>query len=475
MKKLALVLVLLAACDESPIGVTNDDAGSDAATVPDAIEIDVDNDAGATITGITMDPFALVPPFSPDTHDYYVRCASGDNTGTLTVSLSDGESSQSPYDVVEDQAVVVGNTYWIRCLPHDFPVIGVTKQGAPTPGYYLVNSTTFGAVLDTNGTPIWYTRGTSVTNIDSLATNMISLQPNATAPYGWDPSRHFDLHSLDVAQVSSLYAVGTPTDPHELRVLPNGDRLVFTYVIESHVDLTGLGSYTSDETMADCQVQEIDTQGNLVWSWLASAHVDPVHESIEPAVNTINGVSVVDVFHCNAIEIGPNGDLLVSFRHANAVFDVDHTSGTVRWKLGGSAFNKDGAELITPNDAFNMQHDARFTATGDVTLFDDHGATPGVARGTEYSIDHVAHTATLVFHFDGIGQAQYEGSFRRYADGHSVIGWGYVPNDSRVVTEIDESGNDVFDVTFTGGPSYRAVKVPLSQLDIGLLRATAGQ
>jgi hypothetical protein len=473
MKKLALVLLLLCACDETPI-VTIDDAGNDAGTVPDAIDIDVGDDAGATITGITMNPLVLVPPFSPDTHDYYVRCATGDNLGALTVQLSNGTAWQSAYDVVEDQAVVVSSTYWIRCLPQDFPVIGVTKQGTPTPGYYLVNGSTYGAVLDTNGVPVWYTRGTSVANVDSQATNTISLVPNGTAPYGYDLDTRFDIHSLDVTSVESFQAKSTATDAHELRVLPNGDRLVFTYPIESHIDLTEL-SYGSDEYMADCEIQEIDPGDNVVWSWLASDHVDPSLESIEPAVNTIEGHSVVDVFHCNSIEVGPTNDLLVSFRHANAIFDVDRASGTVLWKLGGSSYNKDGAETIVPDDPFNLQHDARFTANGDVTLYDDHGATyDGTARGVEYAIDHVAHTASLVFHYDGGARAQYEGSFRRYADGHSVIGWGFIPSDSRVITEIDESGNDVFDVTFTGGPSYRAVKVPLSQLDITLLRATAG-
>jgi hypothetical protein len=479
VKKLALVFLLLAACDQSPALLTDEDAGSDAGMVPDAIEIDVANDAGATITGITMSPLALVPPFSPDTHDYYVRCASGDNTGTLDVSLSDGSSSQSAYDVVEDQAVVVGNTYWIRCLPHDFPVIGVTKNGTPTPGYYLVNATSYAVVLDTNGTPVWYTRGLLVLNVDSQATNTITLEPNATAPYGFDPETRFDVHALDTTQLSYVAASNAATDGHELRVLPNGDFLLVTFPIETGVDLSGLGAYGQSENMADCQVQEVDAQGNLVWSWLASDHVDPVHESVEQAVNTILGKSVIDVFHCNAIDVGPNNDLLVSSRHANALFDIDRTSGKILWKLGGTAYNKDGAELITPDDAFNMQHDARFTATGHVTLFDDHGANPGVgvgvARGAEYSIDHGSHTATLVFHYDGVAQAQYEGSFRRYPDGHAVIGWGFITNQKRVFTEIDEANNDVLDVTFSDVPSYRAVKVPLTQLDIGLLRATAGQ
>jgi hypothetical protein len=196
-------------------------------------------------------------------------------------------------------------------------------------------------------------------------------------------------------------------------------------------------------------------------------------------VDNVNAMSVVDIFHFNSIEVDTSGNLLLSARHANAVYYVDRMTGKVLWKLGGSAYNKDGGTYIQivndPQTAFNMQHDARFQPNGDVTLFDNHGATPGVARGVEYAIDHQSNTATVAFQFLGVAQSQYEGSFRRYADGDSVIGWGYIPTDRRVITEVDTSGEEVLDIAFTGKESYRAVKVPRSQLDIGILRATAAK
>jgi len=109
-------------------------------------------------------------------------------------------------------------------------------------------------------------------------------------------------------------------------------------------------------------------------------------------------------------------------------------------------------------------------------MFDDHGATPGVARGVEYTLDFDAGTASVAFQYLGTAQSAYEGSFRRGADGESVIGWGYVPTDPRVLTEINAAGADVLDVAFVdAGPSYRSIKVPLSQLDVGVLRATTAK
>jgi hypothetical protein len=164
----------------------------------------------------------------------------------------------------------------------------------------------------------------------------------------------------------------------------------------------------------------------------------------------------------------------------NALFYIDHLTGNVLWKLNGTAYNKDGSALIRvqgdTETAFSTQHDARFEPNGDITLFDDHGAGAGVARGIEYAVDHYNNVATPVFQVLGLGESQYVGGFRRYADGESVISWGYDPIDQRVMTEVDASGNDVLDIAFDGADtSYRAVKVPLSQLDINLMRQTTAK
>lgn len=113
-----------------------------------------------------------------------MRCVTGDNALTLTVTDTSGSESTSLH-VVEDQAIDVRDQYWIRCLPHHFPVITVNADqngGVPTTGWYLVNSATYAVVLDMNATPVWYTRGTTVLNVDALTPNAISFIPNATGP-----------------------------------------------------------------------------------------------------------------------------------------------------------------------------------------------------------------------------------------------------------------------------------------------------
>ena len=77
--------------------------------------------------------------------------------------------------------------------------------------------------------------------------------------------------------------------------------------------------------------------------------------------------------------------------------------------------------------------------------------------------------ATLAWQYKGHAPIDFTGSFRVLDGGGGIVGWGTMPG--YVFTEVDAVGHDLVDFFFTDGSvSYRAIKVPLSQLDIGLLR-----
>jgi hypothetical protein len=495
-----------AASTDSDAGTPTTDASAgaspDSSTPPDAAVL-------GALTALTAS-LGLSPTFDASVHDYAMRCAAGSNsvtftvgapTGvTLSVATAAGSSEITPGTVTlaltEDDAAIfsasAGGTsaaYWVRCLPHDFPSITLTRYtgaGSATPGYYLFGNTIvasgesgFAIVTDGNGTPVWYRRSTGgAINTDLLDTSSISYTaPLGPVGFGASPNGHYDVFHLDTGATESVQASPGPTDHHELRELPNGDRMLFAYPLVSGVDLTGLESFGANQTIADCVIQEVDPTGAVVWQWTASDHIDPVTESTWPQTDTINGQTIVDVFHCNSIDVNAAGDLLVSFRHADAVFYIARATGTVLWKLGGAAASKDDAQLLTitsdPETAFYRQHDARFLPNGDVSLFDDHTAMSGAARGVEYALDFEEATATPMWQYSGAAASAAMGSFRRYADGSSLVGWGL--GGTRVLSEVDASGNLLLDVAFGAGDySYRAVKVPLGAVDIGRLRATAG-
>jgi len=469
VRRVAVAIVIIACGGGTPASIADPviDAGSEFSQQEAA--------AASDVLSIIVDPLELSPKFSPATYDYVLRCAAGPNAVNVTVIDSKG-STTTPVTLSENQDYGVRG-YNIRCLPHDFPPILVGGNGTPTAGWYLVNSQTYAMVLDTNGTPVWYAHGTAVLDVESLATNHVSFFPNATGTFGVNLAAGFQLDWLDLAQTKKVQAVTTPTDGHELRLLSDGSHLLFTYSLVPHTNLTGLSTFGKDETMVDCSIQRVDPAGKVTWTWSAADHIDPITETLDPLTTS---TGEIDVFHCNSIDVDSIGNMLVSLRETNAVYYIDHLTGTIQWKLGGSPTNKDGAAWIQivndPQVGFSEQHDARFAPNGHVTLFDDHcGVQTGVARGVDYYVDVSNKKATFSWQYLGTGQSKYEGSFRRYSDGESVIGWGYNPKDTRVLTEVDAQGQDIFDVSLGGEVSYRAIKVPKSELDPSLLRASAGK
>jgi len=489
-----LGVAVLAACDES---------GTEVGAPP-------------VLVSLTVAPLELTPPFSPDVHDYVIRCGPGPNSlqvatqtapGALATLQMPGPPTRVAPDAVslnlnEDDALVVHVTadgqpeeqYWVRCLPHDFPGIRFTPHpdaGTAAPSWYLLGNipaqsheTGFAMVLDPRGTPVWYRRVSpaGVFNVDRRSDGSISYVANL-GYYGADPSARYIIQTLQPWKTRSLAAVGAPIDEHELQVLPNGDALVLAYSSVANVDLTGLAGYGPNETIADCAIQEIDPSGRLVWQWRARDHVDPVRESTGPEVYPVDGQSVIDVFHLNSIDVDDQGNLLVSARNLDAVFYVEKASGKIVWKMGGAAYSKDGARIVRivgdPQTAFSRQHDGRLQPNGHVSVFDDHTAAPGVARGVEYAVDVQAGTATFVWQYLGSVSSLAMGSCRRYDDGVRLIAWGFSSQPTAFAgafTEIDDEGRDLLDASFVqGDATYRAVRVPLDAFDIDVLRETAGR
>jgi Arylsulfotransferase (ASST) len=494
---------------------------------------------GVTAKGMGSSALTLVPSFAPDVYDYDVRCATGTNALTVTMEASPGaesalekptKSAEAPkqtlsVSVLENQAIVARATrnglvteYWVRCLPNDFPPMQMTmhpEAGPPSAGYYLVGngslgpgaSTGYAIVLDMHGVPVWYhglAHG-AVFNVDDVPSGEISF-------VGVPDTDAYELFTLDPFGSVPVTAGGLPPDEHELQVLPGGHFVVFTGGIEKY-DLTGVtiplpdgGVETlgSNEYIVACNIDEVDASGSVVWSWVATDYFDPGKDQsyLLPVLIGPGGAKVYDFFHCNSIDVDPQGNLLVSSRNMDSIFYVERPSGNVLWKMGGQSYTKNGASYIPVADPFRRQHDARFQpgwktscsgASGSISLFDDETDEKGPARAVVYDVhvgpfggdggtgadcgttgaDAGESRATVAWQYQGTASVEVTGSFRIGADGSRVIGWG--TNGGLVFSDVDVEGHDRLDFYFPDGNwSYRAIKVPTSTWSLSLLRNTAG-
>jgi hypothetical protein len=250
---------------------------------------------------------------------------------------------------------------------------------------------------------------------------------------------------------------GYQPDLHEFQITPRGTALITVYD-GIDCDLSSVGG-KRDAAVADTLLQEIDLKTGLVmYEWHALDHVPPA-DSYASAKRS-SRTTPFDQFHINAIDVQPDGSLLVDARNTWAAYDVDARTGQVRWRLGG----KRSSFRMGPGTRTAWQHDARRRPDGTITFF-DNGATPAIhreSRAIDVRLDMQGMTATLVREAPHPGKplvAGSQGNVQELEDGDWMVGWGEAP----YVSEFDPSGKLLFDAHLPSKyESYRAYRLPWS-------------
>jgi hypothetical protein len=445
---------------------------------------------------VDADP-PLFPSFSRGTPDYTIRCAHRQNVrfdidppeGTR-IAVGDGRARAGRYEakvkLTPNSSVRIefdpGRTYNVRCLPGDFMTWRVTRDASsPRARWYVVTPTRndrrsgYLVVFDHHGVPVWWMKG------DPPPFDGKLLPDGNLAWTRWvfsrAPSGYFEEHALDGSLVRTWDAVGIHSNPHELQVLPDGSSMYAVYRPRDHVDLSRFGG-PKDATVLDGEVQELDPDGNLVWSW-SSAHHVALSETKhwyrklfnDKPVQLADGRGAYDLVHLNSIERVSGDRVVVSLRHTDAVYEIDRTSGKVLWKLGGTRTAQSLKILDDPygKHDFGGQHDARVPGPNRVTMFDNGSLRDRPPRAVEYRIDSEKRTARLVnaVELPRVEKSSCCGGARRLPGGHWAISWGNNP----YAGELTAGGRQVLTLRFSGGRhSYRIDPVLSGGLSRSALR-----
>ena len=245
---------------------------------------------------------------------------------------------------------------------------------------------------------------------------------------------------------------GYQPDLHEFQITPKDTALITVYD-GIDCDLSHLGGPRRG-AVADTLMQELDLKTGLVrYEWHSLDHV-ALGDSYA-AARPGSRKEPFDFFHINSLDVQPDGDLLIDARNTWAAYDVDPTTGQLRWRLGG----KHSSFKLGPGTVTAWQHDARRQSNGNITFF-DNGATPAVhpqSRAIEVALDATRMTATLVRRAEHVPAliAGSQGNMQALPDGDWMIGWGQSP----YVSEIDSSAAVLFDAHLpTTYESYRAFR-----------------
>jgi Arylsulfotransferase (ASST) len=447
----------------------------------------------------------LIPAFSTGVHDYVVRCTKGrpvtirvDAPRSTPVSVDGATPRRGTFDArvraSAGQAFTLkvrGSDYHVRCLPQDFQRFTVHRSGSPQAAYYMVtpsldlaspkNGAPYTALFDNHGVPLWWKRSSALKPVDAkvLPNGNPSWAEGGGGKYGTSPTNAYYERSWTGKLIHKWQTVGSPTDEHDLQLLPNGDVLVITYMPRDHVNLAAFGG-PADATVLDCEIQELAPDGHVAWAWNSRDHIGLAETgrwyqniaATKPPDTWPGRGMVWDIVHMNAIELTPDGGLLFSARALDAVYKIDPATGNIIWKIGGTPIPQSLAIQGDPNASadFGGQHDVRLLPDGTITLFDNGTARGRAPRAMRLRLDLAARTASVIESVSNplARNSLCCGSARRLAGGDWVTSWGGVP----LVTEQTPSGATRFELRFAGTVfSYRAQPVPAGILTRTVLRA----
>ena len=154
----------------------------------------------------------------------------------------------------------------MRCLPKDFPDYTFTRQRPVSPEFFSVDKQYFSRyaiIFDNHGAPVWWYRA---------AAHATRVLTNGTVLWFDRSSKQWLIHRLDGSLVRTLDPVGQPANPHDLQLLGNGDYLVGSYVTQGHVNTRAYGG-SSNANVANAELQEVSSDGQLVWDWKSQDHI----------------------------------------------------------------------------------------------------------------------------------------------------------------------------------------------------------
>jgi hypothetical protein len=414
---------------------------------------------------------SLFPKFAPGIHDYVVRC--NDAPVTVTVHASVGWEvavATNPFRSGDfSQVVPLGSgleftvtvrdvartqlyRYYVRCLPNSFPTYTFSRYGPVSPEYFSVDqeSSRYAIIFDNHGVPMWWYHTWAHATRVLPDGNVLWADPAVS-------SREWEIHRLNGSLVRVLTAVGRRSNLHDLQFLANGDFLVDWPYVQRHVDTSAYGG-SSDADVLNAQLEEVSPSGALVWSWKSLSHIslDETGRHWPSVIRTANS-GVYDIVHWNSIEPA-GGAVIASFRHLDAVYKIDQSTGNIIWKLGGTSTPR---SLTVLNDrygyTFGGQHDARLLPDGTVTVFDNRTKLSQPPRAVRYQINEQAGTATLL---ESISDPAFTsstccGSARRLDNGDWLIDWGRGGG----IGGYKPSGDRTFRLILQPN-SYRAEPVP---------------
>lgn len=312
-------------------------------------------------------------------------------------------------------------------------------------------------IVDATGQPVWF----RPVGREGWASNfrvqqyrgrpVLTWWQGTVRPPGYGHGEGVILDS-SYRQIATVRAArGRAADLHEFRLTSRGTALITCFPQTAPADLSAVGG-PRDGYVYESIIQEIDVHsGRLLLEWQSLEHV-PVRESYLPPGG------VYDYLHVNAIDVTPDGHLLISGRNTCALYKIHRRTGRVLWRLGGER-----SDFVFGRGArFNWQHDAQWVGGSQISVFDNGSGpqrTEPQSRGLVLLVDQARRTVRLVhaYRHPNPVRTGAMGSVQPLPDGNVMVCWGLVPT----LSEFSSDGRLLGELRLPWGYNcYRGFRMP---------------
>ena len=473
---------------------------------------------------------ALMPAFSADVLHYAVGCGRNGDTMTVTAAAAPGVRlavdgvqvaggtatpvavhAESDVHITLTGASGASTTYVVHCLIEPLWVVEATKSpdaaGILEDLMLLRLDFQTVAMLDNNGVPRFHRRlGHKVWAYFRVERGPgAGLQPGQDREYRYSYFREIDdttdyvVLDQDLQQIDTARTVAPleTMDPHDFRVLEDGNYLLMAYE-PAERDFGGLSFDHPDleavqpQATRDSAVQIVTPEGEAVFTWSSWGNM-PLEDCAQHRFPD-------DYAHINSLQM-VDGLIIGSFRGCSRVLaiDPDHPEEhRVAWRAGRTnltaeqwaARNVGPAPMVVVGDPageFCGQHAVQVLPNGNLLMFDngvaclinpwtgeEEGRAGGVySRAVEYALDPANGEAVFVRDHSLHDARSYLGAVHGQVEpldnGDWLISWGNARRDAlpedaadESVTQVDpDTGEEKFSLRGRDDPRVHFRAIPI--------------
>ena len=165
-------------------------------------------------------------------------------------------------------------------------------------------------------------------------------------------------------------------------------------------------------------------KGEAIWEWNPDSGEDVKRwrswDFMDPALDR-SARTAGEWLHGNSLDVGPSGNILLSFHYINQVISIAPDWKSLQWRLGGVR----GTIAVPPDQQTSAQHTAAELERNRLLMFDNRtDLQPPYSRAVEYVIEGSQARQVWQWKAPNNNYASAVSSARRLPNGNTLIAFG---------------------------------------------------